>query len=79
MLAKVLSFGLTGIEAYPIEIEVDVSRGLPAVSLVGMADTAIRESKERVRSAIRNSGFSWPSERITISLAPSGIKKEGII
>jgi magnesium chelatase family protein len=77
MLAKVLSFGLTGIEAYPIEIEVDVSRGLPAVSLVGMADTAIRESKERVRSAIRNSGFSWPSERITISLAPSGIKKEG--
>jgi len=77
MLAKVFSFGLLGIEAYPIEIEVDVSRGLPAVTLVGLADTAIRESKERVKSAIKNSGFNWPSERITISLAPSDIKKEG--
>jgi len=77
MLAKVYSFGLVGIEAYPIEIEVDISRGLPTVSLVGMADTAIRESKERVKSAIRNSGFNWPNERITISLAPSDVKKEG--
>jgi magnesium chelatase family protein len=77
MLAKVFSFGLLGIEAYRMEIEVDVSRGLPAVTLVGMADTAIRESKERVKSAIKNSGFAWPQERITISLAPSDIKKEG--
>jgi len=77
MLAKVLSFGLWGIEAYPIEIEVDISRGLPAVTLVGLADTAIRESKERVKSALKNSGFDWPVERITISLAPSDIKKEG--
>jgi magnesium chelatase family protein len=77
MLAKVLSFGLVGIEAYPVEIEVDVSRGLPILTLVGLADTAIRESKERVKSAIKNSGFSWPSERVTISLAPSYIKKEG--
>lgn len=77
MLAKVFSFGLLGIEAYPIEIEVDISRGLPAVTLVGLADTAIRESKERVKSAIKNSGFQWPSERITVSLAPSDIKKEG--
>src|SRR4030042_6864623 len=77
MLAKVFSFGLLGIEAYPIEIEVDVSRGLPAIALVGLADTAIRESKERVKSAIKNSGFTWPAERITISLAPSYIKKEG--
>ena len=77
MLSKVFSFGLLGIEAYPIEIEVDVSRGLPAVTLVGLADTSIRESKERVKTAIRNSGFDWPSERITVSLAPSGIKKEG--
>ena len=77
MLAKVFSFGLLGIEAYPIEIEVDVCRGLPAVTLVGLADTAIRESKERVRSAIKNSGFDWPGERITVSLAPSDIKKEG--
>lgn len=77
MLAKVFSFGLLGIEAYPIEIEVDVSRGLPAITLVGLADTAIRESKERVKSAIKNSGFAWPAERITVSLAPSDIKKEG--
>ncbi len=77
MLAKVFSFGLLGIEAYPIEIEVDIARGLPAVTLVGMADTAIRESKERVKSAIKNSGFQWPTERITVSLAPSDIKKEG--
>jgi magnesium chelatase family protein len=77
MLAKVFSFGLLGIEAYPIEVEVDVSRGLPAITLVGLADTAIRESKERVKSAIKNSGFNWPAERITVSLAPSDIKKEG--
>lgn len=77
MLAKVFAFGLLGIEAYPIEIEVDVARGLPAVTIVGMADTAIRESKERVKAAIKNSGFDWPAERITISLAPSDIKKEG--
>ncbi len=77
MLAKTHSFGLLGIEAYPVEIEVDVSRGLPAVTLVGMADTAIRESKERVRGAIKNCGFNWPQERLTISLAPSDIRKEG--
>jgi len=77
MLAKVFSYALLGIEAYPIEIEVDVSMGLPTVTLVGLADTAIRESKERVKSAIKNSGFDWPSGRITVSLVPSDIKKEG--
>jgi len=77
MLAKVFSFGLLGLEAYPIEIEVDVSSGLPAVTLVGLADAAIRESKERVKSAIKNSGLQWPAERITVNLAPSDTKKEG--
>jgi len=77
MLAKIISFGLIGIEAYRIEIEVDVANGLPTVCLVGMTDTAIKESKERVKSAIKNSGFQWPAERITISLAPSNIRKEG--
>jgi len=77
MLAKVLSFGLLGIEAYPVEIEVDVTAGLPAVTLVGLPDSAIRESKERVKAAIKNCGFHWPGERITINLAPSDIKKEG--
>jgi len=77
MLAKVFSLGVLGIEAYPLEIEVDVTHGLPTVNIVGMADTAIRESKERVKAAIRNSGFKWPAERITVSLAPSDIRKEG--
>lgn len=77
MLAKVCSFTLVGIEAYPIEIEIDVSNGLPAIMVVGMADTTVKESKERVKSAIKNSGFNWPGERITVNLAPSEIKKEG--
>jgi magnesium chelatase family protein len=77
MIAKILSFGVQGIDAYPIIIEVDVTRGLPAVNVVGLPDSAVRESRERVKSAIKNSGFEWPAERITISLAPSGIKKEG--
>lgn len=79
MLAKTFSFGLLGIEAYPVEVEVDVSRGLPAVTVVGLADTAIKESKERVKAAIKNSGFQWPAERITISLAPSDVRKEGTV
>ncbi|MBN1913915.1 MAG: ATP-binding protein, partial [Candidatus Omnitrophica bacterium] len=77
MLAKILSMTVCGLEACPIEIEVDITNGLPAVTLVGLADTSIRESRERVKSAIKNSGFSWPKERITVSLAPSDIKKEG--
>lgn len=77
MLAKVLSIGVMGLDAYPVEVEVDVAPGLPAIAVVGLADTAIRESKERVKSAIKNSGFHWPGERITVSLAPSDIKKEG--
>ena len=77
MISKTHSFGLLGLEAYPVEIEIDVTSGLPAVNLVGLADVAIKESKERVRSAIKNSGFQWPAQRITINLAPSNIKKEG--
>ncbi len=77
MVAKIFSFSLWGLEAYPIDIEIDISNGLPALTIVGLADTAVKESKERVKSAIKNSGFSWPAERITISLAPSDIKKEG--
>jgi magnesium chelatase family protein len=77
MLSKVLSYGILGIDAYPIEVEVDVGGGLPAINLVGLADTAIKESRVRVKAAIKNSGFDWPKTRITISLAPSHIKKEG--
>lgn len=77
MISKTYSFGLLGLEAYPVEIEIDVANGLPAITLVGLADTAIKESRERVRSAIKNSGFQWPAKRITVNLAPSDIKKEG--
>ncbi|MDO8489538.1 MAG: YifB family Mg chelatase-like AAA ATPase [Candidatus Omnitrophota bacterium] len=77
MISKTYSFGLLGLEAYQVEIEIDVAKGLPQVTLVGLADTAIKESKERVRSAIKNSGFLWPAQRITVNLAPSNIKKEG--
>ena len=77
MLAKVLSCGLIGIESYLVEIEVDISNGLPIITIVGLADATIRESRARVKAAITNAGFTWPRERITISLAPSDIKKEG--
>ncbi len=77
MLAKIRGLGLAGIESFPVEIEADVTNGLPGISIVGLADTAIRESKERVKAAIKNSGFRWPQDRITLSLAPSNLKKEG--
>jgi magnesium chelatase family protein len=77
MISNTYSFGLLGLDAYPVKIEIDVTHGLPAINLVGLADTAIKESKERVRSAIKNSGFQWPAQRITVNLAPSDIKKEG--
>jgi magnesium chelatase family protein len=77
MLAKVLSAGLTGIEAYPMEIEVDAAGGLPAVHITGLADAAVKESRERVKTAVKNSGFTWPAGRLTINLAPCSVKKEG--
>lgn len=77
MLAKVLSSTLIGIDAYPVEVEVDISRGLPYFSIVGLPDNAVKESKERVKSAIKNSGYTFPNKRITVNLAPANIKKEG--
>lgn len=77
MLAKACSLGLSGLDAYEVTIEVDVSRGLPSMSIVGLPDNAIRESKERVRSAIRNCGFDFPPSRITVNLAPADTRKEG--
>ena len=77
MLAKVKSFGLQGIDGFPIDVEVDVSNGLPHFEIVGLADTAIKEAKERVRSAIKNSAYDYPIKRVTINLAPADIKKEG--
>jgi magnesium chelatase family protein len=77
MLAKVLSSALIGIDAYVVEVEVDISQGLPSFSTVGLAEGAVRESKERVKAAVKNSGYHFPPDRITVNLAPADIKKEG--
>ena len=79
MYSKVYSFGLKGIEGFPIEVETDVSNGLPHFEVVGLADTAIKEAKERVRNAIRNSAYEYPIKKITINLAPADVKKEGAL
>jgi magnesium chelatase family protein len=77
MLAKVFSSAIIGIEAYVVEVEVDISQGLPSFSTVGLPEGAVRESKERVKTSIKNSGYHFPSDRITVNLAPADIKKEG--
>ena len=77
MLSTVTSCGRQGIEGYPMRVEVDVRDGLPMVDVVGLPDAAVRESRERVRTALRNSGFPFPVAQITINLAPADIKKEG--
>lgn len=77
MLAKVKSFALFGLDGFPVDVEVDVSNGLPSFEIVGLPDTAVKESKERVRSAIKNSGKKFPTTRITINLAPADVKKGG--
>lgn len=79
MLSKVKSFGLRGIEGFMVDVETDVSNGLPKFDIVGLADTAIKEAKERVRTAIKNSGFEYPTKKITINLAPADVKKEGAL
>lgn len=77
MLAKILSYGLTGITGYPVDIELDINAGIPGYDVVGLADTAIKESKSRVRSAIKNSGYNYPINKIIINMAPADTKKEG--
>ena len=77
MLARVLSGGVSGIDGYVVRVETDVSRGLPSFTTVGLGDSAVREGRDRVASAIRNSGFKFPMERVTVNLAPADIRKEG--
>ena len=77
MLRKIITATLLGIDARIISVEIDVQPGLPYVNIVGLADTTIKEARERVRAAIVNSGFEYPKQRITISLSPAGIPKEG--
>lgn len=77
MIAKVLSSAVIGIDAYVVQVEVDIAQGLPAFATVGLPEGAVRESKERVKAAIKNSGYHFPSDRITVNLAPADIRKEG--
>jgi magnesium chelatase family protein len=77
MLYKIASAALRGIEAYLVEVEVDVSRGIPNYVTVGLPDAAVRESKERIRAALKNCGYEFPSRRIVINLAPADRRKEG--
>ena len=74
MLAKLMSFGLNGLNGYPINVEVDMHTGVPACDIVGLADTAVKEAKERVRLAIRNSGFGFAIGKIVVNLAPADTK-----
>ena len=77
MLAKVLSSAVIGIDAFLVEVEVDITSGLPTFTTVGLPEASVKESKERVKSAINNSGYTFPDDRITVNLAPAHIKKEG--
>ena len=77
MLAKVLSSAVIGIDGFLVEVEVDIIRGLPTFTIVGLPEASVKESKERVKSAVSNSGYSFPVDRITVNLAPANIKKEG--
>ena len=79
MLAKVNSMALLGLDGYLIDVQVDVSNGMPCWELVGLPDTSVKESKERVKTAIKNSGYEMLSKRIVINLAPADTKKEGSI
>ena len=77
MFSKISSFGLMGLKGFKIDVEVDTSQGLPSYDIVGLPDTAVKESRERVRSAIKNSGLKFPTNKVTVNLAPANIKKVG--
>ncbi len=77
MLARVTTFAIDGLEPRPVTVEVDLRSGLPAFTIVGLADRAVREARERVRAALLNSGFEFPLRRITVNLAPAHLRKAG--
>ena len=77
MLAKVTSCAVVGLDGALVDVEVDVSGGQIGFTIVGLPDTAVQESRERVRAAIKNSGFAYPLKRITVNLAPADLRKEG--
>lgn len=79
MFAGLKSMGLRGIDGFMVEVEADLSQGLPGFDVVGLPDAAVRESRDRVRSAMKNAGFTYPVSRITVNLAPADVKKEGSV
>ncbi len=79
MVSKTWSFTTLGVEAVKVTVEVDASRGLPGTTVVGLPDSAVKESRERVRAAIINSGYPYPTKRIVVNLAPADLKKEGTL
>ena len=79
MYAKVTSAGLFGLNACPVQVETDIARGLPNFEVVGLPDAAVRESRDRVKAALKNCGFEVPSGRITVNMAPADLRKVGPI
>src|SRR5688572_31314681 len=77
LLARVRTFALEGVDGVPVTVEVDLRRGLPAFSVVGLPDAAVRESRERVRAALLNSDLEFPLQRLTVNLAPAHVRKAG--
>src|ERR1043165_2019649 len=77
MIARLRTAAVFGVGACQVQVEVDVSFGFPKFTMVGLPDASVRESRDRVRSAIRNSGFSFPAHRITVNLAPADVRKAG--
>ena len=77
VIVKVLSSAVVGIDSFPVDVEVDISRGLPQFSTVGLPDTAVKESRDRIKAAMKNSGYPFPENRVTVNLAPADIRKEG--
>src|SRR3954465_6634078 len=77
MFAMARTFALIGVDAEPVHVEVDIGSGLPSFTIVGLPDAAVRESRERVRSALTNSGFKYPQHRITAHRAPADVRKAG--
>lgn len=77
MLAKVISGTVLGVDGHLVDVEVDIAMGLPTFTIVGLAEGAVRESKDRVKAAIKNSGYDFPNRRITVNLAPADLKKSG--
>ena len=77
MLARVWSAALVGIDPVKVGVEVDVSNGMPGIAIVGLPDTAVQESRERVKAALKNAGFAYPMRKIVVNLAPADLRKEG--